>query len=50
MGKKLKRQVLHHAYVKVGEPWPWPDLEPLHVESEKNGTAIHIWWVQWEEE
>jgi hypothetical protein len=47
--------ILHHAYVKEGDPAPSGlgdfdlDFDRMHVESEPEGTALHIWWFAWDE-
>lgn len=44
--------VLKHRYVREGETVPEHIVEGeamFYVESENEGTAIHIWWFAWDE-
>jgi hypothetical protein len=38
--------IVHHAYVRVGEPLPCRWVDILHISSREEGTGLDVWWYK----
>jgi len=46
---KMHPEILQHAYVKEGDPWPVPrNRGEMLVAGRREGTGIDVWWLELE--